>query len=79
MALTPEEVMNQKFTITKFRDGYDLDQVDDFLDMIVEELRQHEEEKAALQKQIDDAMKNLTPEQRKMFEQMMKKQGGGGR
>ena len=31
------------------------------------------------QKQIDDAMKNLTPEQRKMFEQMMKKQGGGGR
>ena len=32
MALTPEEVVNQKFTITKFRDGYDLDQVDDFLD-----------------------------------------------
>ena len=31
------------------------------------------------QKQIDDAMKNLTPEQRKMLEQMMKKQGGGGR
>mgnify|MGYP001766620226 CR=1 FL=1 len=55
MALTPEEVVNQKFTITKFRDGYDLDQVDDFLDMIVEELRQHEEEKAALQKQIDEA------------------------
>lgn len=30
------------------------------------------------QKQLDDAMKNMTPEQRKMMEQMMKKQGGGG-
>lgn len=55
MALTPEEVVNQKFTITKFRDGYDLDQVDDFLDMIVEELRQHESEKAELQEQLDAA------------------------
>lgn len=54
MALTPEDVVNQKFTITKFRDGYDLDQVDDFLDTIVEELRQHEQEKAALQARIDE-------------------------
>lgn len=53
MALTPEDVVNQKFTITKFRDGYDLDQVDDFLDTIVEELRQHEQEKAALNEQIE--------------------------
>ncbi|MGK0722891.1 DivIVA domain-containing protein [Leucobacter sp. W1478] len=55
MALTPEEVVNQKFTITKFRDGYDLDQVDDFLDTIVEQFRQHEQEKAELQQQLDDA------------------------
>ncbi len=55
MALTPEEVVNQKFTITKFRDGYDLDQVDDFLDTIVEELRQHEQEKAELQQKLDEA------------------------
>lgn len=53
MALTPEDVVNQKFTITKFRDGYDLDQVDDFLDTIVEELRQHEQEKAELNEQIE--------------------------
>lgn len=59
MALTPEDVVNQKFTITKFRDGYDLDQVDDFLDTIVEELRQHEQEKAALQSQIDDLTAKL--------------------
>lgn len=55
MALTPEEVVNQKFTITKFRDGYDLDQVDDFLDTIVEQFRQHEQEKAELQQQLDEA------------------------
>lgn len=55
MALTPEEVVNQKFTITKFRDGYDLDQVDDFLDTIVEQFRQHEQEKAELKQQLDEA------------------------
>ena len=36
MALTAEDVLNQKFTITKFRDGYDLDQVDELLVPIVE-------------------------------------------
>lgn len=59
MALTPEDVVNQKFTITKFRDGYDLDQVDDFLDSIVEELRQHEQEKAELRAQIEDLTAKL--------------------
>jgi len=59
MALTPEEVVNQKFTITKFRDGYDLDQVDDFLDKIVGELREHEQEKAALQTRIDELTAEL--------------------
>ncbi|RGE22530.1 DivIVA domain-containing protein [Leucobacter sp. wl10] len=59
MALTPEDVVNQKFTITKFRDGYDLDQVDDFLDTIVEELRQHEQEKEELRAQIADLTEKL--------------------
>ena len=59
MALTPEEVVNQKFTITKFRDGYDLDQVDDFLDTIVEQLRQDEQEKAELQRQLDEAQARI--------------------
>ncbi|MBL3700117.1 DivIVA domain-containing protein [Leucobacter luti] len=59
MALTPEDVVNQKFTITKFRDGYDLDQVDDFLDTIVEELRQFEQEKSELRAQIDELTAKL--------------------
>lgn len=52
MALTPDDVLNQKFTITKFRDGYDLDQVDEFLDSIVEELRERDQVVADLQEQL---------------------------
>lgn len=59
MALTPEDVLNQRFTITKFRDGYDLEQVDDFLDDIVEELRRHEQEKSELQKQVEELTAKL--------------------
>ena len=59
MALTPEDVVNQKFTITKFRDGYDLDQVDDFLDSIVEVLRLHEQEKSELNAQIEELTAKL--------------------
>ena len=32
MALTPEDVVNKRFNPTKFREGYDQDEVDDFLD-----------------------------------------------
>lgn len=59
MALAPEDVVNQKFTITKFRDGYDLDQVDDFLDTIVEELREREAEKAELEAKIAELTAQL--------------------
>lgn len=46
MALTPEDVVNKRFTIVKFREGYDQDEVDDFLDEITKEIRQlaHENE-----------------------------------
>ena len=39
MALTPEDVVNKRFQPTKFREGYDQDEVDDFLDEVVNELR----------------------------------------
>ncbi|MGB3414349.1 MAG: DivIVA domain-containing protein [Microbacteriaceae bacterium] len=47
MALSPEDVFNKKFTSTRLREGYDQDEVDDFLDEIVVEFRslnQQEEE-----------------------------------
>lgn len=39
MTLTPEDVVNKRFQPTKFREGYDQDEVDDFLDEVVGELR----------------------------------------
>jgi len=37
--LTPEDVEAVRFKATKFRDGYDQDEVDDFLDRVVAGLR----------------------------------------
>lgn len=39
MALSPEEILSKRFQTTKFRDGYDQDEVDDFLDEVVVEMR----------------------------------------
>ncbi len=39
MALNPEEVVNKRFSATKFRQGYDEEEVDEFLDEVVSELR----------------------------------------
>ena len=39
MSLTPEDVVNKKFQPTKFREGYDQDEVDEFLDEIIVEFR----------------------------------------
>ena len=37
--LTADEVLNKKFQATKFREGYDQDEVDDFLDCVIWSLR----------------------------------------
>lgn len=54
MALTPEVVVNKKFQVTKFREGYDQDEVDDFLDEIVEELRRLNQENDDLRRQVTE-------------------------
>jgi DivIVA domain-containing protein len=55
MSLTPEEVVNKRFQITKFREGYDQDEVDDFLDQIVVELRRLTQANAELNVQLSAA------------------------
>jgi DivIVA domain-containing protein len=52
MALTPEDVVNKRFQPTKFREGYDQDEVDDFLDEIVVELRRLNQENDELRKKV---------------------------
>lgn len=55
MALTPEDVVNKRFQPTKFREGYDQDEVDDFLDEIVVELRRLNQENEELRKKLAEA------------------------
>ncbi len=52
MALTPEDVVNKRFQSTKFREGYDQDEVDDFLDEVVVELRRLTQENEDLRTRI---------------------------
>ena len=52
MALTPEDVVNKRFQPTKFREGYDQDEVDDFLDEIVVELRRINQENEELRQRV---------------------------
>ena len=52
MALTPEDVVNKRFQPTKFREGYDQDEVDDFLDEVVVELRRLNQENEQLRQRL---------------------------
>jgi len=50
MALTPEDVANVVFDTTRLRTGYDVSQVDEFLERVAEEI-------AALQNEVEMARK----------------------
>ena len=50
--LTADDVLNKKFQATKFREGYEQDEVDEFLDEVVEAMRQLEAENADLKDTI---------------------------
>ncbi len=52
MPLSADDVVNKRFNQTKFREGYDQDEVDDFLDEVVAELRRLTEEGDELRRQL---------------------------
>jgi len=58
MALLPEDVVNKRFQQTKFREGYDQDEVD-FLDEIVVELRRLGAENEDLRSKLEAAEARL--------------------
>lgn len=64
MPLTPEDVVNKRFQPTKFREGYDQDEVDDFLDEIVLEMRRISQENEDLRQRLLAADGRLTELQR---------------
>jgi len=53
--LTADDVLNKKFQPTKFREGYDQDEVDDFLDEVVNTLRSLDAENAELKAKLQAA------------------------
>ncbi len=64
MPLTPEDVVNKRFQPTKFREGYDQDEVDDFLDEVVLEMRRITQENEDLRQRLLAADGRLTELQR---------------
>src|SRR4051794_41867255 len=64
MALTPEDVVNKRFNPTKFREGYDQDEVDDFLDEVVVELRRLNQENEELKQRLVAADSRIAELQR---------------
>ncbi|KGM09215.1 hypothetical protein N869_07585, partial [Cellulomonas bogoriensis 69B4 = DSM 16987] len=59
--LTADDVLNKKFQATKFREGYDQDEVDDFLDEVVNTLR-------AVTAENDDLKGKLSAAERRIAE-----------
>ena len=55
MTLTPEQVINKTFQPTKFREGYDQEEVDLFLDEVVTELRRLHKENDELTQKLREA------------------------
>src|SRR5258705_13612317 len=69
MALTPEDVVNKRFNPTKFREGYDQDEVDDFLDEVVVELRRLNQENEELRQRLIGADSRINELQRSAQQQ----------
>lgn len=57
--LTADDVLNKKFQATKFREGYEQDEVDEFLDEVVEAMRQLEAENADLRAKLEAANRRV--------------------
>lgn len=57
--LTAEDILNKKFSATKFREGYDVEEVDDFLDEVVRTLTSVQEENEGLHSKLAAAERRI--------------------
>src|SRR5690625_5971993 len=57
--LTAEDVLNKKFQATRMREGYDQDEVDDFLDEDVETFAKYEQENHELKARLAAAERRV--------------------
>lgn len=69
MALTPDDVLNKSFsTAKKFREGYDQDEVDYYLDDVVAELRRLNDENQQLKDENQQLKSSLETAQKRVAE-----------
>jgi cell division initiation protein len=54
MGITTDDILQKQFLKRFFRSGYDMDEVDAFLDEVAERVHELSEENSALQKQVSD-------------------------
>ncbi len=59
MTVTAEQVRTRQFGITKFRDGYELDEVDDYLETLAVDLEERDAEKQQLEARIAELEEQL--------------------
>lgn len=57
--LTTDDVLHKRFLATKFREGYDQDEVDDFLDEVAETLRELNAENEELREKLAAAERRI--------------------
>lgn len=57
--LTTDDIVNKKFQPTKFREGYDQDEVDDFLDEVVNTLDTLTKERDSLRAELEEANRKI--------------------
>ena len=62
MPLTPEDVSNKRFTAVRLREGYDMGEVDQFLDEVEAELERLIKENDDLRAKLSAAQKGLPVE-----------------
>ena len=70
MPLTPEDVSNKRFTTVRLREGYDMTEVDQFLDEVEAEL-------ARLTKENDDLREQVSQLEQRLGRTLFRKQGRG--
>jgi len=57
--LTTEDVLNKKFQYVKFREGYDQDEVDEFLDEVVSTIYSLQMENQELKEKLEAAERRV--------------------
>ncbi len=62
MSLTPEDVSNKRFTTVRLREGYDMPEVDQFLDEVESALQRLTQENASLRAQLGTGEAAAVPE-----------------